>query len=65
MEMAVTMYVDGKLPEGNVVICASNGDAHCFIIRRLGVSVECPQCGRTALSANLIATYYDRDVKRT
>jgi hypothetical protein len=22
--------------------------------------VECPQCGRTALAANLIAAYYER-----
>ena len=58
--MAATTYLDGKLPEGYVVICAPNGDPHSFIVRRLGVSVECPQCGRTALSANLIAAYYER-----
>jgi hypothetical protein len=54
------MYLDGKIPEGYVVICTPNGEPHSFIVRRLGPSVECPQCGRTALSANLIATYYDR-----
>lgn len=58
--MAATMYLDGKLPEGYVVICAPNGEPHSFIIRRLAVSVECPQCGRTALSASLIAAYYER-----
>jgi hypothetical protein len=54
------MYLDGKLPEGYVAICAPSGEAHSFIVRRLGPSVECPQCGRTALSANLIAAYYER-----
>jgi hypothetical protein len=54
------MYLDGKIPEGFVVLCAPNGEAHSFIIRRLGPSVECPHCGRTALSANLIAAYYER-----
>jgi hypothetical protein len=54
------MYLDGKLPEGYVAICATNGEAHSFIVRRLGPSVECPQCGRTALSGNLIAAYYER-----
>jgi hypothetical protein len=54
------MYLDGKIPEGYVVLCAPNGETHSFIVRRLGPSVECPQCGRTALSANLIAAYYQR-----
>jgi hypothetical protein len=49
------MYLDGKIPEGYVVLCAPDGETHSFIVRRLGPSVECPQCGRTALSANLIA----------
>jgi hypothetical protein len=54
------MYLDGKIPEGFVVLCAPNGEAHSFVIRRLGPSVECPHCGRTELSANLIAAYYER-----
>ena len=58
--MAATTYLDGKLPEGCVVICAPNGEPHSFIVRQLGVPVECPQCGRTALAANLIAAYYER-----
>jgi len=54
------MYFDGKISDGYVALCASNGEAHSFVVRRLGPSVECPQCGRTALSANLIAAYYER-----
>jgi hypothetical protein len=54
------MRLDGKIPEGYVVLCEPNDEPHSFIVRRLGPSVECPQCGRTALSANLIAAYYER-----
>jgi hypothetical protein len=54
------MYLDGRLPEGHVVICAPSCEPHSFLVRRLGVSVECPQCGRTALSADLIVAYYTR-----
>jgi hypothetical protein len=54
------MYLDGKLPEGYVVICAPSYEPHSFLVRRLGVSVECPQCGQTALSADLIVAYYLR-----
>jgi hypothetical protein len=46
--------------EGHVVVCAPNGETHALIVYRLGRSVEYPQCGRTALSANLIAAYYER-----
>lgn len=54
------MYLDGKIPEGYVVLCAPSGEAHSFIVRRLGPSVECPRCGRTALSTNLVTSYYER-----
>jgi len=54
------MYLDGKIPEGHVVLCESNGEAHSFVVHRLGLSVECPRCGHTALSANLISAYYER-----
>jgi len=54
------MHLDGKIPAGYVALCATNGETHSFVVRRLGPSVECPQCGHTALSANLIAAYYER-----
>jgi hypothetical protein len=54
------MYLDGRLPEGYVVLCTADSDPHTFLVRRLGLSVECPKCGRTALSAELAAAYYDQ-----
>jgi hypothetical protein len=55
------MIVDGRLPQGYVVVCTSGGDSHSFLVRRLGPSVECPECGRTALSTDLLQAYYERD----
>jgi hypothetical protein len=55
------MILDGRLPQGYVVVCTSGGDSHSFLVRRLGPSVECPGCGRTALSADLLQAYYERD----
>jgi hypothetical protein len=58
--MVARLYLDGRLPEGYVVLCTTGGDPHSFLVRRLGLSVECPKCGRTALSAELAAAYYER-----
>jgi hypothetical protein len=55
-----SMYLDTRIPEGQVVVCTCAGEEHSFMVARLGVSVECPTCGRTALSANLIDDYYAR-----
>jgi hypothetical protein len=61
------MYIDGKVPEGYVVICAparSDGPEHSFLCRRLGPSVECPMCGQIALSVDLVADFYRRFLER-
>jgi hypothetical protein len=50
--------LDARLPEGNVILCTGHGDKHSFLVRRLGSSVECPKCGRIALSVELIAEFY-------
>lgn len=55
------MILDGRLPQGYVVVCTGSGDPHSFLVRRLGPSVECPACGRTALSSDLLQAYYERD----
>jgi hypothetical protein len=55
------MILDGRLPQGYVVVCTRSGDPHSFLVRRLGPSVECPACGRTALSSDLLQAYYERD----
>ena len=57
---SVPMYLDDRLPEGYVVVCADAGAEHSFMLRRLGPSIECPTCGRTALPAGLLDTYYER-----
>ena len=51
------MIIDGKLPQGYVVICSSDQHSHSFLVRQLGPSVECPKCGRTALSAELATEF--------
>jgi hypothetical protein len=51
------MIIDGKLPQGYVVVCSSGQHSHSFLVRRLGPSVECPKCGRTALSADLATEF--------
>ena len=53
-----SMRLDARLPEGNVILCTDHGDEHSFLVRRLGLSIECPKCGRIALSADLIAEFY-------
>ena len=55
-----SMRLDARLPEGNVILCTGHGDEHSFLVRRLGLSVECPKCGRIALSVDLIADFYRR-----
>src|SRR5262245_8961880 len=55
-----SMYLDTRIPEGYVVVCARAGEEHSFLVHRLGVAVECPTSGRTALSAKLIDDYYAR-----
>ena len=49
--------IEGKLPEGYVVLCDNGHEEHSFIVQNLNVSVECPKCGTTALSTNLVTEY--------
>ena len=51
------MKIHGKLPEGYVVLCNNRHDEHCFLVKNLSVSVECPRCGWTALSDVLLTEY--------
>lgn len=57
------MHLDARLPKGNVLVCAGKGDDHSFILRRLGLSVECPRCGQIALSVDLVADFYTRSME--
>ena len=51
------MRIQGKLPEGHVVLCNRGHEEHSFIVRNLGISVECPRCGSTKLSTDLVTEY--------
>jgi len=52
--------IDARLPEGHVLLCTGRGSDHSFLVRRLGLSVECPDCGQVALSVHLVADFYQR-----
>lgn len=54
------MVLDGRLPQGYVVLCSHGDEPHSFLVRRLGPSVECPECGQTALAGPLVDDYYGR-----
>ncbi len=54
------MRIEGKLPEGYVVLCGNGHEEHSFVVQNLNVSVECPRCGTTALSTNLVTKYTPR-----
>lgn len=48
------MNIDDKLSEGYIIGC--DCEAY-FIAPRLGLSVECPHCGRTELPAKMLTTW--------
>jgi len=54
------IYLDERLSEGFVIVCSGSTGEHSFVLRGLGPSIECPLCGRTALSSQLVDAYYDR-----
>ena len=56
------MYLDDRSPAGHIVVCTGGGTEHSFLRHRLGLSVECPICGRNALSVDLIADFYRRSL---
>ena len=56
------MYLDDRSPDGHIVVCRGDGTEHSFLRRRLGLSVECPICGHTALSVELVAEFYRRSL---
>ena len=51
------MVIDGRIPEGYVVVCSSHGESHSFLVKNLGPSVECPRCGCTAVSTELAMAF--------
>ncbi|WP_282609906.1 hypothetical protein [Pelagibius sp. Alg239-R121] len=55
------MVIDAKITEGYVVLCDEHSEMHSFLIGSLGLSVECPHCGSTALATDLATDYYLSD----
>ena len=54
------MVIRRKVRRGYEIDCnADCRKAHAsgFVVANLGVSVECPRCGRTALSTDLISDF--------
>jgi hypothetical protein len=52
------LSVVGRLPEGYVILCSQNGDEYSFLVKSLGISVECPHCGATRCGPELAAENY-------
>jgi len=52
------LTVIGRLPEGYIVLCSVNGDEYSFLVKSLGISVECPHCGATRCGPELAAENY-------
>jgi len=52
------LTVVGRLPEGYVILCSQNGDEYSFLVKSLGISVECPHCGTTRCGPELAAESY-------
>ena len=51
------MRVDGKISAGYAIVCNCGA---AFAAERLGVAVECPECGQTELGVDIAADYYLR-----
>lgn len=52
------LTVVGRLPEGYVILCSPGGDEYSFLVKSLGISVECPHCGATRCGPELAAENY-------
>jgi hypothetical protein len=54
----VRLTVVGRLPEGYIILCSQNDDEYSFLVKSLGISVECPHCGATRCGPDLAAESY-------
>ena len=57
------MVIDGRLPEGYVILCHSGRESHSFLVKRLGPSVECPRCGCTEISTALATEFLAKQAR--
>jgi hypothetical protein len=49
------MRIEAKKADKHILRCSTG---HVFEVRSLGVGVECPRCGETALAARLVTDYH-------
>jgi len=59
------LTVVGRLPEGYIILCSQNGDEYSFLVKSLGISVECPHCGATRCGPELATENYDAEAAVT
>jgi hypothetical protein len=52
------LSIVGRLPEGYIVLCRQDGEEYSFLVKALGISVECPHCGATRCGPELAAESY-------
>lgn len=54
------MHIVSKRPGGGYVVgcVCDDEDVHEFRVKNLGVSVECPNCGATAIGTELLTEYH-------
>lgn len=52
------LTIVGRLPEGYIVLCNQDGEEYSFLVKSLGISVECPHCGATRCGPELAAESY-------
>jgi len=50
------MKIEAKVSKGHLIRCDCG---ESFLVRRLGIGVECPKCGATALSPDLAAAFHE------
>src|SRR5262245_21954888 len=55
---AASLTVVGKLPQGYIILCGHHGDDYAFLVRSLGISVECPYCGATRCGPEMAQEYH-------
>lgn len=54
------IIIERRLAFGYQLLCRAARIPHRFVLRRLGPSVECAACGRTALSVELATEFLGR-----
>ena len=54
------MHIVSKRPGGGYVIgcICDEDDVHEFRVKKLGLSVECPNCGATAIGTELLTAFH-------